>query len=160
MQHILFCPIYSIDVYKVLTDLTKKYDVNHDKLRLEITESTLIENKESIYPVISKLQKSGFLVEIDDFGKGYSSLSLLKDINADVLKIDMCFLQEIENEKRSRIILKSIIAMAKELEMQVITEGVETELQLKSLTDMGCNHFQGFYFSKPVPIEEFETMYA
>ena len=151
---------YSIDVYKVLTDLTKNYNVNHDKLRLEITESTLIENKESIYPVISKLQKSGFLVEIDDFGKGYSSLSLLKDINADILKIDMCFLHEIENEKRSRIILKSIIAMAKELEIQVITEGVETELQMKSLTDMGCNHFQGFYFSKPVPVEEFETMYA
>ena len=151
---------YSIDVYKVLTKLTKKYGVSPNRLRLEITESTLIENKESIYPVISKLQKNGFLVEIDDFGKGYSSLSLLKDINADILKIDMCFLQEIDNEKRSRIILKSIISMAKELEMQVISEGVETELQLKSLTDMGCNHFQGFYFSKPVPIEEFEIMYA
>ena len=151
---------YSINVYKVLTDLTRKYNVTHDKLRIEITESTLIENKESIYPVISKLQKCGFLVEIDDFGKGYSSLSLLKDINADILKVDMCFLHEIENEKRSRIILKSIITMAKELEIEVISEGVETELQLKSLTAMGCDNFQGFYFSKPIPIEEFERIYA
>ena len=151
---------YSIDIYKTLTNLTKKYNVENRKLRLEITESTLIENPKNIYPVISKLQKAGFLVEIDDFGKGYSSLSLLKDIKADILKIDMGLVHEIESEKRSRIILKSVIAMAKELGMQVITEGVETEPQLKALTSMGCDYFQGFYFSKPIMVDEFELKYV
>ena len=151
---------YNIDVYKVLTELTEKYGVDNSRLRLEITESTLIENTDSIYPIISELQKAGFMMEIDDFGKGQSSLSLLKDIRADILKIDMCFLKEIESSERSRVILKSVISMATELGMQVITEGVETEPQLRSLTAMGCSRFQGFYFSSPVTVEEFEQRYA
>ena len=151
---------YSMDIYKVLTDLMEKYDVPHDKLRLEITESTLIDNPDNIYPVISKLKDAGFLFEIDDFGKGQSSLSMLKDIEVDILKIDKDFLRETENEARSRIILKSVIAMAKELGMQVITEGVETAPQIEYLTSMGCNCFQGFYFSKPISVDEFELKYA
>ena len=99
-------------------------------------------------------------MEIDDFGKGQSALSLLKDINADILKIDMGFLQQIENVERSRVILKSVIEMAKELGMQVITEGVETERQLKALTALGCDYFQGYYFSKPIPVGEFEEKYT
>ena len=149
---------YSIDVFAVLTGLLEKYGIESDKLRIEITESALVDK--NIYPTISKLQNAGFLVEIDDFGKGESSLSLLRDINADILKIDMGFLHEIESKERSRIILKSIITMARELGMQVITEGVETEMQLKLLMGMGCSNFQGFYFSKPVPVEEFEEKYA
>ena len=150
---------YSIDIYKVLTDLMKEYDIKNEKLRLEITESTLIDNPESIYPIISQLQEAGFVLEIDDFGKGQSSLSFLKDINADILKLDMYFLQETQNEER-RIILKSVIEMAKALGMQVISEGVETEQQLVYLTAMGCNHFQGYLFSKPITAEEFDIKYA
>ena len=151
---------YNIDVFAVLKGLTEKYGVPCDRLRIEITESELIENTENIYPIIEKLQENGFLVEIDDFGKGQSSLGLLKDINADILKIDMSLLQEIESKRRSRIILSTVIKMANELGMQVITEGVETESQMKSLLDMGCSKFQGFYFSKPMPVEEFEKKYA
>lgn len=151
---------YSMDIYKVLTELTEKYGVDNSRLRIEITESALVKEPERSYPVIAKLQKAGFLVEIDDFGKGQSSLSLLKDINADVLKIDMEFLRETENAKRSEIILQAVIAMAKELGMQVITEGVETEKQLKSLSEMGCSRFQGYYFSKPIPVSEFESKYS
>ncbi|MBR6916759.1 MAG: EAL domain-containing protein [Clostridia bacterium] len=152
--------LYSMDIYSVLTELTGKYGVDNGKLRIEITESALIDEAVRSSSVISKLQTAGFLVEIDDFGKGQSSLSLLKDINADVLKIDMGFLRETENALRSQIILRSVISMARELGMQVITEGVETEKQLRSLTSMGCSRFQGYYFSRPVSVEEFESKYS
>ena len=151
--------LYCMDVYQVLTDLLDKYGVSRDKLRIEITESALIEDPENSYPVITKLQDAGFLIEIDDFGKGQSSLSLLKDIKADILKIDMGFLRETANKTRSKIILRSVISMANELGMHVISEGVETEAQLSTLTSMGCSGFQGFYFSRPVPVSEFESKY-
>ena len=97
-------------------------------------------------------------MEIDDFGKGDSSLCMLKDIQADVLKIDMSLLHEIDRKSRSKIILRSIINMANKLGMDVITEGVETEAQWKALTDMGCRQFQGFYFARPLPAEEFDQV--
>ena len=151
---------YSIDVYRLLTELVDKYGVDSRKLRLEITETALLDEPEKTDEVVSRLQEKDFLVEIDDFGKGHSSLSLLKDIRADVLKIDMSLLREIEKKQRSRIILESVISMANSLGMEVTTEGVETEQQLRSLTAMGCEHFQGFYFSQPIPVEEFEMRYA
>lgn len=150
---------YNMDIYRVLTGLTEKYGVDNAKLRVEITESAVVDDPERSYSVLAKLQEAGFLIEIDDFGKGQSSLSLLKDVQADILKIDMGFLRETENVKRSRIILKAVIAMANKLGMQVISEGVETEKQLQSLVSMGCSCFQGFYFSKPIPIGEFEAKY-
>lgn len=150
---------YSIDVYKVLTGLVDRYGVDSRMLRLEITETALLVDPEKSDAVVSKLRNRGFLVEIDDFGKGFSSLSLLKNIQADVLKIDMGFLREIRDDERSRIILRSVIGLAEALGMDVITEGVETEQQLKALSEMGCSHFQGYYFSQPIPAEEFERKY-
>ena len=88
------------------------------------------------------------------------SICFLKDIKADILKIDMSFLQEIRNNERNRIILQSVISMAYSLGMDVITEGVETEEQLRILTEMGCNCFQGYFFSRPVPVEVFEMDFA
>lgn len=150
---------YSIDVYEVLTGLVDRYGVDSRMLRLEITETALLVDPEKSDAVVSKLRERGFLIEIDDFGKGFSSLSLLKNIQADVLKIDMSFLREIRDRERSRIILRSVICLAEALGMDVITEGVETEQQLKALSEMGCSHFQGYYFSKPIPAEEFERKY-
>ena len=150
---------YSIDVYDVLTELVERYGVDSGRLRLEITETALLEEPEKSDMIISQLRGRGFIVEIDDFGKGYSSLSLLKDIRADVLKIDMSLLNEIESNTRSRIILGSIINMADLLGMDVITEGIETVQQLETLLSLGCRHFQGFYFSPPVPVTEFEKKY-
>ena len=150
---------FSLDVYQVLTDLVEKYQVDAGKLRLEITETALLEEPESSETIIRKLRKRGFVVEIDDFGKGYSSLSMLKDIQANVLKIDMSLLHEIDRKSRSKIILSSIIDMANDLGMEVITEGIETEAQLKTLSEMGCHQFQGFYFARPIPAEEFENRY-
>ncbi len=109
--------------------------------------------------VIRKLRKYGFRIEIDDFGSGYSSLNMLKDISADVLKIDMAFLRATENEIKGQDILETIISLGGKLGMEVITEGVETEKQLVMLSGMGCHIFQGYYFSKPVPVDEFEEKY-
>ncbi|MBQ8095254.1 MAG: EAL domain-containing protein [Clostridia bacterium] len=150
---------FSIDVYDVLNSLVEKYDVDSRLLRLEITETALQIEPEKINAVVSKLRGRGFIVEIDDFGTGYASLSMLKKIHADALKIDRDFLNEIEHCKRNSTILQNVIRLAESLGMDVIVEGVETEQQLVMLTDMGCRHFQGYYFSKPVPVSQFETRY-
>ena len=151
---------FSIDVYDVLTKLTEKYKVDNSMLRLEITETALLVEPDKSDAIVTRLRKDGFIVEIDDFGRGYSSLSLLKSIQADVLKIDRSFLCEMRDKKRSRIILETVINMATSLGMEVISEGVETEEQLHSLSAMGCSHFQGYYFSRPVPVDEFEAKYV
>lgn len=150
---------YYIDVYETLTSLIDKYQVPHEKLRLEITETALMTDPEKQLPLIQQLRDQGFLVEIDDFGKGYSSLSMLKDIEADALKIDMGFLSDSENTTRGEKILRSIIDMSKDLQMETISEGVETEDQLKGLVDKGCELFQGYYFAKPMSVEDFEKLY-
>ena len=150
---------YSIDVYQVLTELVSRYQVPSRNLRVEITETALLEDPEQVNEVICRLRREGFLIEIDDFGKGWSSLGILKNIHADVLKIDMSLLREVESKKRSRIILESVIGMAANLGMDVIVEGVETEEQLKLLSGMGCRYFQGYYFSRPLPTEVFEAKY-
>lgn len=149
---------YYIDVPKVLADLCRKYDISPEKLRVEITETALIEDAQNQSAIVEKLHDAGFIVEIDDFGKGSSSLSLLKDIQADVLKIDMGFIQGEKNAERSTIILESVIGMAKNLNMGLITEGVETREQTEKLIQMGCYHFQGFYFSRPIPVADFEMV--
>lgn len=150
---------YIIDIYETFTGLINKYDISASNLHLEITETTLMTDFEKNMNIIHKLQGVGFRVEIDDFGSGYSSLNMLKDISADVLKIDMGFLRKSENEVKGQDILESIIALAGKIGMDVITEGVETKKQLDMLTMMGCHEFQGYYFSKPVPVSEFEEKY-
>lgn len=151
---------YSIDVVEVMTALVEKYGVDSRMLRLEITETALLDEQDKCNAVVSGLRRKGFVVEIDDFGKDNSSLNLLKDIEADVLKIDMSFLHEIRDKARSKTILRSVIDMANSLGMDVITEGVETEQQLRALSEMGCTCFQGYYFSRPLPVEEFEAKLA
>jgi EAL domain-containing protein (putative c-di-GMP-specific phosphodiesterase class I) len=150
---------YSIDVARVMTDLVDKYGVDSHMLRLEITETAFLGKPDKYENIVSELRQKGFLVEIDDFGKDNSTLSFLKDIKADVLKIDMSFLQEIKDSDRNRIILKSVISMADSLGMDVITEGVETEEQFHELIELGCNHFQGYFFCRPVPVDVFEMKY-
>ena len=149
-----------MDVYGVLTGLIQKYHADCGRLRIEITETALLEDPAQSGAIVSELRRQGFLVEIDDFGKGHSSLMLLKDIQADVLKIDMSLLRQIETEPRDRIILESVIRMAGSLGMELIAEGVETEEQLRMLCSMGCRRFQGYYYSRPLPAEKFQEKYA
>ncbi len=148
-----------LDLVGIFTGLLKKYDVVPSKLNLEITETNLMADPERCIYLVSELQKAGFAVEIDDFGSGYSSLNLLKDIHANILKIDRGFLARTEHENRSKVILAHIISMAKDLNMGIITEGVETQDQLDLLHSLGCDMFQGFYFSKPIPVTDFEKKY-
>jgi diguanylate cyclase (GGDEF)-like protein len=150
---------FSMDVFEVLTGLLDRYGVSRDKLRLEITETALIDDMDEVNDVILRLRDEGFYIEIDDFGKGYSSLSMLRNIPADMLKLDMGFLHESEDDVRCRIIVGAVIKMARDIDMDVLVEGVETERQLRTLAGMGCRCFQGYYFSKPLPVEEFEKRY-
>lgn len=150
---------YFIDIYKVFTGLVQKYDLNPRNLRLEITESAIMSDFDKQLVLIQRLQEYGFLVEMDDFGSGYSSLNMLKDMPVDTLKVDMGFLRETEHQERSRTILKMIISLSKQLGMEVVTEGVETREQVDFLTEIGCDIFQGYYFAKPMPVNEFEKKY-
>lgn len=151
---------YLLDVYLVMTSLVRKYGVNPKCLHLEITETAIMNNPAVQLKLIQRLRDFGFIIEIDDFGSGYSSLNTLKDLSADVLKIDMGFLRNTENrEERSKKILKMIMTLAKSLDMEVITEGVETREQVDFLTEFGCDVFQGYFFAKPMPVENFEDDY-
>ncbi len=150
---------FFIDVVETLKDLVNKYDVDPKKLRLEITETTMMHDAKRRIEVIDRLREVGFIVEMDDFGNGFSSLNMLKDIPIDVMKIDMTFLDETRDISRANEILESIIALAKKLEIPVIIEGVETLEQVRALADMGCNMFQGYYYARAVPIDEFEDRY-
>ncbi len=149
---------YYLDVANIIPELCKKYDVDPSKLHVEITETAVADEMHDNMATLGKLQDAGFTVEIDDFGKGSSSLGLLKDLKADVLKIDMRFIQKSKNDKRSNVILESVIDMAKRLNMEVISEGIETKDQLQNLEELGCDVFQGFYFSKPIPVASFEQL--
>ena len=135
------------------------YEIVPVHFNIEITETTLMSDFDKNMGIIRLLQNYGFNIEIDDFGSGYSSLNMLKDISADVLKIDMGFLRASENEAKGLDILESIITLAGKLGMKVITEGVETKKQLYMLVEMGCDIYKGYYFSKPIPVDEFEKKY-
>lgn len=151
--------IKNIDVYKELCNLIKKYNISPNNLKLEITESVFAENKDNLIKLIDKLKSKGFSIEIDDFGSGYSSLNLLKDINLDVVKMDMNFLQGKENIDKSKIILSNLVNLCKDLKLTVISEGVETKEQKDILDKLGVDFYQGYYFDKPLSIKDFEEKY-
>lgn len=151
--------LYAIDVYEFFTDLVQKYEINPRNLHLEITESAVMMNVKEQILLVNDLRKIGFLVELDDFGSGYSSYKMLKDFEFDVIKLDMDFLKETMNKERSKTILESIVNLSKELKMPVITEGVEHKEQFDFLIGIGCSIFQGYYFDKPIPVSAFEQKY-
>lgn len=151
---------YYIDIYKTFTGLVEKYGIDPSRLKLELTETAMMNNIVIQKDVLEKLHRYGFCIEIDDFGSGYSSLNTLKDLMVDVIKIDMGFLGETMHSDRSRIILNSVMAMSKQLGLVTVTEGVETQAQIDYLTGIGCDIIQGYYFSKPVPADEFEEKYS
>ena len=145
-------------VAEKLTSLIEKYGLNSDLIRVEVTESAYMDNPQKLVMEIDNLRSSGLLVEMDDFGSGYSSLNMLKDVPIQVLKTDLKFLAGAGIETRKERILDSIINMAHQMGMLVIAEGVETKEQADYLLKLNCENMQGFYFSRPVPVEEFEKM--
>jgi EAL domain-containing protein (putative c-di-GMP-specific phosphodiesterase class I) len=147
---------YFMDVVSVITGYVEKYGVERSRLRIEITESVMMEDNKYRMRILNDFKEAGFIVEIDDFGSGYSSLNMLKDMPVDIVKIDMGFLNQSQQNDRATKILHNIINMISDLGIISLTEGVETGEQYKSLSDMGCRLFQGYHFSKPMPVEEFE----
>ncbi|OKZ82562.1 MAG: hypothetical protein BHW06_11045 [Clostridium sp. 44_14] len=152
---------YYMNVYETITALVEKYRIIPSTLKLEITETAIMTGTAGELDMIEQFREYGFQVEIDDFGSGYSSFNTLKDMDVDVLKIDMGFLRtsKPENLEKSMSILNMIISLSKTLGLSVVTEGVETKEQVVKLTQMGCRIYQGYYFSKPIPVEEFEKRY-
>lgn len=151
---------YHIDVYQTFKNLVSEYGIDTDKLHIEITETALSEDKQAAHKTIERLHNEGFIIEIDDFGSGYSSFNFLKDVCADVIKIDRVFLKKSSHEERGEQILRSIISLSHDIGMDVITEGVENVDQLSMLAKMNCDWFQGYYFSKPVTVGDFEEKYG
>lgn len=150
---------FFVDIFKEFTTLVGRYGISPKSIKLEITETAMMADLPKQLALVKKLRGAGFIVEMDDFGSGYSSLSMLKDIRVDVLKIDMDFLRKSENEERSRTILKTVVALSKELGMPVITEGVETKDHVDFLTQIGCDMFQGFFFARPMSVADYEKKY-
>lgn len=150
---------FFVDIFKEFTTLVGRYGVQPKNLKLEITETAMMTDLPKQLKLIRRLREAGFIVEMDDFGSGYSSLNMLKDIHVDVLKIDMEFLRRSESEERSRTILRTVVALSKELGMPVITEGVETKDHVDFLTEIGCDMFQGYFFAKPMRVADYEERY-
>lgn len=150
---------YYMDVVSELRSLVDEFGIEPVKLRVEITETVMATGSVDILKIVEDLRGNGFIVEMDDFGSGYSSLNLLKDININVVKIDMQFLKDSERNMKANTIIKNIISMSEELGIDTLTEGVETAKQFEKLYAMGCKLYQGYYFSKPVPLEDFEKQW-
>lgn len=153
--------IFSMDVPNFLMNLIEKYELTPDLLKVEITESAYAEVGERISETAKRLCEIGFVVMMDDFGSGYSSLNMLKSVPVDVLKMDMRFLEISEQDAEKGIgILDSVINMAKQMRIPIVVEGVETQQQENHLLKMGCRYTQGYYYYKPMPIEDFEKIIA
>lgn len=148
---------YNVNLLKDIKDLLNKYDLDANSLRIEITESAYMDQPQELMTAIRQFRKHGFQVLMDDFGSGYSSLNMLKDVSLDILKIDMRFMESLETSDRAGNILFSIIQMAKAIHMAVIAEGVETANQYKLLVSMDCDYVQGYYFYHPLFAEEFSS---
>lgn len=150
--------LYNPKLVDIICGLVEQYRIAPELLQLELTESAYTSNQSSIRETMETFRKRGFTVLMDDFGSGYSSLNVLKDIVVDILKIDMKFLSDADEKGRSENILASVVRMAKWLDMPVIAEGVERESQVLFLKSIGCEYVQGYYFGKPMPVEEFEKL--
>lgn len=149
--------IGTTNLSEILMALVQKYDIEPKYLELEITENLFMEDVDELFSEMSALKELGFKIMMDDFGSGYSSLNMLRNAPVDTLKIDRFFLDEIMSTDRGKIIVEASVRMAKQLGLNVIAEGVETQEQLDFLASIDCDIVQGYYYSRPVPVEEFEA---
>ena len=150
--------IYQPDLLEIFDRLINQYEINPKYLHLEITESAYTENPEHIIRTVEALRERGFVIEMDDFGSGYSSLNMLGQMSLDMLKLDMGFIRSEMSKPIERRLLNDVINMAHRMHLSVVAEGVETEEQKKHLKDMGCDFAQGFYYAKPMPAQEYEEI--
>ncbi len=149
--------IFTIDVPSFFRLLLWKYKLPVDTIKIEITESAYVGDGK-VADAVKRLRETGFLVLMDDFGSGYSSLNMLRSLNVDIIKLDAKFLRMSSDDKRGVQILESIVGMAKSMESPIIVEGVETAEETEFIKSLGCRYVQGYHFYKPMPVSEFETL--
>ena len=141
-----------------LVNITKKHNIENKYLELEITETLFTQDVTKLYKIMQNLQENGFVLEMDDFGSGYSSLNMLREAPVGVVKIDRYFIDEILLTKKGQIVIENTVNMLKQLGMLVVAEGVEKREQVDFLKSVNCDVVQGYYFSKPIPAEDFRKM--
>ena len=150
--------VYQADLPETLSGLINQYGIEPQQLHLELTESAYTENPNQIIATVDQLRQQGFIVEMDDFGSGYSSLNMLNQMKLDILKLDMKFIQTETAKPAEQGIMRFVVNLARWLNLSVVAEGVETRAQLERLREVGCDYVQGYFFSKPLPVPEFEKL--
>ena len=151
--------IFSVDVPEILSGLAEKYSIDPFLVKVEITETAYVEDEGQIKATVAELRRRGFLVMMDDFGSGYSSLGMLRSVNVDVIKLDAQFLRfSIGEEQKGIHILESIISMINSLSIPMIVEGVDSPALVHYLKDVGCRYMQGFHYYRPMPADQFEAL--
>lgn len=151
--------LYNENFHGRVLSLCRQYKIPPSLLELEITESAYTEAPQELFPVIESLQHAGFIFSMDDFGSGYSSLNILKDIPVNIVKFDLRFLEDArKGELIGRSIVKNIIQLMKDLQVSILAEGVETESQVNFLREVDCHYAQGYFYARPMPQEEFELI--
>ncbi len=143
----------------VIKDIVDQYDVPHYYVELELTESAFLQNKQMMILTVTQLREYGFIVSMDDFGAGYSSLNSLKDLPLDVVKLDGELFRMTDEVERGLTVIRNTITMAKDLHMKVVAECIETKEQVDFLCHVGCDIIQGYYYAKPMPVQQFEELY-
>lgn len=144
---------------EIIKDIVDNYEVPRCLIELELTESAFLQNKQSLIRTVTQLRQYGFLVSMDDFGAGYSSLNSLKDLPLDVVKLDGELFRMTNEVERGRTVIRNTITMAKDLHMKVVAECIETKEQVEFLCTVGCDTIQGYYFAKPMSVNQFEDRY-
>ena len=152
--------MYNPGLVAELCALVRKYEIPAGLLNLEVTESIFADSEINLGNTVECLRQEGFVVMMDDFGSGYSSLNILKDMEVDVLKIDMGFLSDTMRQKRGHDIIEFVVQMAHKLGLCTIAEGVETEEQAEFLRLIGCDYAQGYLFAMPMPLERYKSGFS
>ena len=138
--------------------ILSRYDVPDRSIEIELTESLFYNEMSMLKELIDKIHEAGMLCSIDDFGSGYSSLNMLKEVEVDALKLDRVFFKETEDNKRSKSVINSVIHLAQDLELRTISEGVEVRSQVDYLKEAECDYIQGYIFARPMPVSDFEKI--
>ena len=168
LEHDIEVPLVSLNVSRFhlsddnfctkLNDLVDSYKVPHKYIELEITESLLTDNIDYLVDMVTKLKEMGFRISIDDFGSGYSSLNLITQLPFDTLKIDGGFFLKNELTDKNKKVISSVVTLAKSLNLETVSEGVETQPQVDFLKELGCDMVQGYFYYKPMPSNAFEEL--
>lgn len=150
--------LYNSHFIEELVRITEFYQVPRKYLEIELTETIFFENESLIETVLMEAHEAGFIISMDDFGSGYSSLGLLRNITVDVIKMDRSFFVDIKHEERTKVVVEYVMKMARKLGIKTLAEGIETQGRIDMLKDFGCDYVQGYYYAKPMPVEIFEEM--